>query len=99
MATMISNLSPDELSEYLAIAIRKEFVDLLMEYKKRDTSTDVKPHFTRVETSKFFDVTPNCINDWVKKGILTPMKIGQRVYFSKDECMEVMFNQLRPDKT
>lgn len=95
MSTMIRNLNPIELSKYLSFSLRNNMIDLLMECNKRDIATDSKPHYTRFETAKFFDVTPNCINDWVKKGILTPMKIGQRVYFSKNECVKIMFEQIK----
>lgn len=94
MATIIQSLNPNELSNYVATAVKEQLVKLLQELSNRKTSTDDKPHLTRKETAKFFDVTLDCINDWVKKGILNPMKIGQRVYFSKEECIEVMFNQL-----
>jgi hypothetical protein len=95
MSTMIRNLNPVELSKYLSVSLRNNMIDLLMEFNKRDIATDSKPHYTRFETAKFFNVTPNCINDWVKKGILTPMKIGQRVYFSKNECVKILFEQIK----
>lgn len=95
MSTIIQSLSPNELSHYVATAIKEQFINLLQELSVRKTSTDDRPHLTRKETAKFFDVTTNCINDWVKKGLLTPMKMGQRTYFSKAECIEVMFNQLK----
>ena len=94
MSTIIQSLSPNELSHYLGTAIKEQFINLLQELSVRTPTTDDRPHLTRKETANFFDVTTNCINDWVKKGLLTPMKMGQRTYFSKTECIEVMFNQL-----
>ena len=93
MSTIIQSLSPNELSHYLATAIKEQFINLLQELSVR-TTTDDRPHLTRKETAKFFDVTTNCINDWVKKGLLTHMKVGHVTYLSKHECIEVMFNQL-----
>lgn len=56
-------------------------------FKKEDN-----PHLTRKETARFFDVSVNCINNWVNKGILKAYKVGQRTYFRKSELIEVMFN-------
>jgi hypothetical protein len=54
---------------------------------------DLTPHLTRKETAQFFKVSLNCINDWSKKGILQPFKVGQRTYFKRSDLLQVMFNQ------
>ena len=55
-------------------------------------TVQIKPHLTRKETAGFFDVSVNCINNWVNNGILSAYKVGQRTYFRKSELIEVMFN-------
>ena len=55
-------------------------------------NSEDKPHYTRKETARFFDVSVNCINNWINKGILKAYKVGNRTYFRKSELIEVMFN-------
>ena len=52
---------------------------------------EFKPHLTRKETAEFFNVSVNCINNWVNNGILKAYKVGQRTYFKKSELIEVVF--------
>lgn len=52
---------------------------------------EVRPHLTRKETAEFFNVSVNCINNWVNNGILKAYKVGQRTYFKKSELIEVVF--------
>lgn len=90
--TTISRVTPNELVELINEGIRTQ----LQTFSARINSNapkDDKPHLTKRETAKFFDVSVNCITDWSNKGILQPFKVGQRVYFSKEECIKVMFNQ------
>lgn len=54
-------------------------------------NSEIKPHLTRKETAEFFNVSVNCINNWVNNGILKAYKVGQRTYFKKSELIEVVF--------
>jgi hypothetical protein len=90
--TTISKVTPFELVELINEAIKAQ----LQTFTARINSNipkDDKPHLTKRETAKWFNVSVNCITDWSNKGILTPYRVGQRVYFSKEECIKVMFNQ------
>lgn len=90
--TTISKVTPNELVELINAGI-KEQLQAFTARINSNLQTDERPHLTKRETAKFFDVSVNCITDWSNKGILTPHKVGQRVYFSKEECIRVMFNQ------
>jgi hypothetical protein len=88
----ISRVTPQELVQLINEGIKNQLHEFTTCINSKSLSED-KPHLTKRETAKFFDVSLNCINDWSKKGILNPMKVGQRVYFSKQECIQAMFNQ------
>ncbi len=51
------------------------------------------PHLTRDETAQFYGVSKGCIDDWSRRGILTPYKVCNRTYFKRSECVEVLFNR------
>jgi len=90
--TTITTVTPHQLVELINEGIKTQ----LQAFTARINSniqTDDKPHLTKKETAQFFDVSVNCITDWSNKGILKPFKVGQRVYFSKEDCIKVMFNQ------
>lgn len=90
--TTISKVTPNELVELINAGIKEQLQAFTARINSK-VQTDERPHLTKRETAKFFDVSVNCITDWSNKGILTPHKVGQRVYFSKEECIRVMFNQ------
>lgn len=90
--TSIKNVTPHELVNLINEGIKTQLQEFTARTQSKGIADD-KPHMTRKETARFFDVSVGCINDWSKKGILTPFKVGQRTYFSKEECINVMFNQ------
>jgi len=90
----ISQVTPNELVELINEGIKAQLETFTARINTR-VQKDDKPHLTKKETAKFFDVSVNCITDWSNKGILTPMKVGQRVYFAKEQCIKVMFNQTK----
>lgn len=91
----IIQVSPHELASLISQELKKELQKFATNPKVKQLETNDKPHATRKETAKFFDVSLNCINDWSKKGILKPIKVGQRTYFLKSHLLELMFNQLK----
>lgn len=50
-----------------------------------------KKLLTRKETAKFFDVTVRTITNWTSQGIITPTKVGGKVFFLKSD-LEALFN-------
>ena len=93
--TTLFQLTPDDLVERFGKRFFQELLNVLSETKFKNLHQNDKPHLTRKETALFFDVSLNCINDWSKKGILKPIKVGQRTYFRKSDLLDVMFNQLK----
>ncbi|TVR82019.1 MAG: DNA-binding protein [Saprospirales bacterium] len=81
--TEIISIHPNELTSLIAEKVRQEiqaFAVLLESY-----SPEKKTILTRKETSEILDVSFNCLNDWRKKGILIPFKIGQRTYYRMED--------------
>jgi hypothetical protein len=86
---ILQGITPTDLVKLITEGINNQ----LSEVKNNSSSESLlNPHLTRKETAKFFDVSLNCVNDWVKKGILKPYKVGQRTYFKRSELLQVMFN-------
>lgn len=48
-----------------------------------------KELYTRKEVMELFDVTYSTLFNWNKKKILTPRKIGHRVYYDRKEVLAV----------
>jgi hypothetical protein len=91
----IIQVSPNELANLIIEQVKNELQQFATNPKVKELNQDEKPHLTRKKTALFFDVSLNCINDWSKKGILKPIKVGQRTYFRKSDLLDVMFNQLK----
>ena len=84
----ITQINRDELSNLINNSL-KEFFKTKGEPRK----VEISQRLTRKEVANLFDVSLNCVNDWSKKGILKPYKVGQRTYFKRSECEKVLFNQ------
>jgi len=91
----IIQVNPDELANLISERVKKELQQFASQPKAKELQKHDKPHLTRQETASFFDVSVNCINDWSNKGILKPIKVGQRTYFRKSDLLDLMFNQLK----
>lgn len=91
--TKILSVSPRELVNLINEGIKTQLQQFAIELKTAPAGTENKPHLTRKETAQYFAVSLNCINDWSKKGILRPFKVGQRTYFKRSDLLHVMFNQ------
>ena len=92
--TTLIQLSPEDLINKFGELFYKQMLKFVSNTHLKKLNSDERPHLTRKETAIFFDVSLNCINDWSKKGILKPIKVGQRTYFRKSDLLELMFNQL-----
>jgi hypothetical protein len=82
-------ISPNELVNLISEKVREQLQEFSQTSNQK--TDNLTPHLTRRETAKYFGVSLNCINDWCRKGILTPYKVGQRTYFKRSELVQVMF--------
>jgi hypothetical protein len=93
MHTTLTQISPKELAILISNEVKKELIKFAANPKVKVLNSTNKPHLTRKETSNFFDVSLNCINDWSNKGILKPFKVGQRTYFKKTDILLTLFGK------
>ena len=87
----IIQVSPKELAKLISEQLREDIQLFQTNPKVKELETNQKPHLTKLETSIFFDVSLNSINNWSKKGILKPIKIGQRIYFKKSDLLDLIY--------
>lgn len=90
--TKIVQVTPDELAKIISDNIRRDLEKLTVKINSVDKAKD-KPHLTRTEVSQFFNISMPCLHDWIKRGLLTPIKIGGKVFFLKDECYHLLLNR------
>ena len=88
----LTNVTPNELVELISIGIREQLKEFSIKLSTESSGTN-NPHLTRKETATYFNISLNCLNMWVNKGILKSYKVGQRVFFKREEILQVMFNQ------
>lgn len=84
--------TPTELANLISESVKRELTTLSARLNSHTTESD-KPHLTRRETAEFFNVSVQCLHDWTNKGILKPYKVGNRTYYLRSECMEVLLNK------
>jgi excisionase family DNA binding protein len=88
----VTNINPNELVELISNGIKEQLKEFSIKLNSEPTET-LKPHLTRKETANYFNVSLNCVNMWVNKGIIKSYKVGQRVFFKREEILRVMFDQ------
>ena len=86
----VLNLTLDELTQLIGQGVKLAQLELRKNLVSESIQT---PHLTRKETATYFNISLNCLNMWVNKGILKSYKVGQRVFFKREEILQVMFNQ------
>ena len=86
--TLVTETTPEELSENILKGIKKELCELKEHFQPKDPET----WLSRAETAKLLSISLVCLHDWVKKGILKPYKMGNRTYFSFKEINEKLYN-------
>ncbi len=84
-AIQLLQISTEELTHLIKEGIKPELENLLKKCLN-DLSNDDK-FLSRQDTADYFGVTLPTIHDWMKKGIITPYKMGNRTYFMKSELV------------
>lgn len=80
----------EEISKCLDLKI-KEYT----EHIKEEFSSRFKPHFTKVEVCEFFGVSKGTIDYWVRNGELECYRVGQKAYYKRTQCEELIFSKQR----
>ncbi|MFV8280602.1 helix-turn-helix domain-containing protein [Christiangramia marina] len=77
--TQLHNCTPEELTSKILSGIQNQ----LEEIKSNLQPKEPDDYLDRKEVSKLLKVSYATLHTWCNKGILEPMKIGSRVYFSR----------------
>jgi hypothetical protein len=74
---LIQNFSSSDFVSHMADLMREE----IRKEKANLNQEDKEKYLTRKETARLLKISLTCLNDWCKKGILIPLKMGNRTYF------------------
>jgi excisionase family DNA binding protein len=77
----IVQLTPEELSAYLAQAVKEQFTELKSLFKANE-KTEL---LTRSEIASLLKVDKSTIYNWTRSGVLKSYSIKGRVYFKRSE--------------
>lgn len=82
----LHNVTPEEFKNEILIGVKKElsiFQDSLI-------NTRTTEYITRKEVADMLGVSLTTIHFWCKREILKPMRIGNRVRFSRKHIEEIL---------
>ena len=83
-------VSPTDLSNLINEGLKSHIESLFKQHSEhRETG---KEFLTRKETAEFFGISLVCVHDWVKSGIVTPYKMGNRTYFNRAQLVQQLFD-------
>lgn len=87
-ATILNGVTPQQLTENIVNEVRKEFQDLKTHFQPKEP----EEFLTRNETAKLLKISLVTVHEWTNKGIIKPLKIGNRTYYSRKEITETLLN-------
>ena len=85
-------LSPNELADIVRANVRAE-LDSRFPTETQAESSDGDPSeqlLTVEQTAELLDVSRVTLNDWEKKDILLPVRLGRRVYYKRGDIYKAL---------
>lgn len=79
----ISEITVEELADKVAECLLVKIETYLIQMNKKEEDI----YLTRKETAEFLKVSMQGLYHWTKKGILNSYRIGNRVYYKKNELL------------
>lgn len=83
----ISEINATELMEYFNSL--KTFIDDKIKTKETEENITL---LTTPETLEFLKVAPQTLTNWVNGGLITRYKLGNKVYYKKEEIIKNLEN-------
>ncbi|GGD28852.1 helix-turn-helix domain-containing protein [Flavobacterium orientale] len=80
--------SPNSLANLIDEKIKIQLEDL----KRNFAPKEPEEFLSRNETAKLLKISLVTLHQWSNTGIIKPMKMGNRTYFSRKELTEKMYN-------
>jgi excisionase family DNA binding protein len=87
----IQEISVNELTELITVSLLIKIEKYLDQLKKEETDVLL----TLAEVAEYLRVSLVTISQWSKIGVLTPLRIGNRVLFSKKDILNIL-DESRP---
>jgi hypothetical protein len=78
--------TPEQLKKEIAAEV-KQHLDTFLEHFKPERP---KEYIPRVEAAKMLSVDPSTLHIWARRKILTPLQMGGRIYFLREEIEKRM---------
>ncbi len=85
---VLLRISIDELKNIFRSVIREE----LQQKEKKDK------FLTIAEVCSLLSVSRSTVNSWIKKDIITPIRLGRRVFFSEKKLLHDLEEQRKSGK-
>lgn len=77
----LHQISPEVLADLISQKLREHLNSVQLDYKETENSK----YLTRKEVADLLSISLPTLHDWCKKSILTPYRMGCRIYFKTDE--------------
>ena len=90
MNVQFMQIDQEKLVALFQQGIKIEVENLVKKLSEQKPSK--KEFLTRKETAEFFDVSVVTIHAWIKEGLITSYKMGNRTYFKRSELIEQLLN-------
>ena len=85
-ATILHNITPEQLKEEILEGVDKRFNKLTKHFQPKEPTE----YLTRNEVKDLLKVDLSTIHNWTKKGKLKSYGIGHRVYYKRDEVEKAL---------
>lgn len=82
----IQEITVDELADKLA----DKLLFKMQHYLDQLNTKEIDEYLTRTETIDFLKISSQTLWNWSKKGIIKSSRIGNRLYYSKKEIIELL---------
>ncbi len=86
--TQLHGTTPEELTAIILQGVQKQ----LEELKKNFAPREPDDFLTRKQTAELLSISFGCLHDWSNKGILKPLKHGNRTYYSRKAIEKTLYN-------
>ena len=90
MSIQFIQVSPEDLADLIQQGLKIEVENLIKTISEQ--KQEGKEFLSRKECSQFFGVSLVTIHNWVKDGIISSYKLGNRTYFKRSELVEQLLN-------
>lgn len=87
-ATLLNNITPERLTDTILNGVKIQ----LESFKKDLEPKGKETYLTRIQTATTLSISLTTLNDWSRKSILHPMKLGCRTYYKLSEIENKLNN-------